>query len=261
MIRKHENVQNLDIPEFESITKAFLYLTSNISKQLQHEDFYIMRRACIEQINTPNGVQLSPNMKQDIKSVNNLNALLDTLADSPYWSWIDLRLIEALVEASGSQVAKNLVNGYKKQIFSKKLIEVISTVPNKEVSDEHYSKIVSKFGKELEEITIFDLLKLKSQLETVIMNLKSGTCALAHIGEGCIEIHWIIPTDYINRVYEAAILKRHKYHTIYLQYLQIGTHNKIYNPSILDSFHDITTEPIATLPANLGKSSEYIYVV
>ena len=38
-----------------------------------------MRRSCIEQINTPNGAQLSPDTVEKINAAENLNALLDTL--------------------------------------------------------------------------------------------------------------------------------------------------------------------------------------
>lgn len=196
-------------------------------------------------------------MKQRITTASNLNNLLDTLADSPYWSWIDLRLLEVIVVASGSRAAENLVTAYKNQVFSKKLIEVISTIPSKKVKDEeHYAKIVSKFSKALQEITISDLLKKRSQLEKVIMDLKSGTCALAHIAEGCIEIHWYVPADYIDHIYRAASLKRHKYHTLHLQYLQIGAYKKIYDPLILHSF-DLVGATQLPLPDDAGKTFEY----
>ena len=228
--------------------EAFLYLTSNVSRLLQSGDFYAIRRACIEQTNTPNGVQLSPDMIQKISTTDKLVVLLDTLALSPYWSWIDLRLLQAIVVASGSTAAKNLLTSYKNAVFSKKLMDVLSEVPSKEITDEYYTKIISKFDKQLEELTIFDLLKKKSHLETVIMDLKKGTCALAHIGEGCIEIHWFIPTDYIDRVYKAATLNHYKYDAINLQYLQIGAYNKIYNPSIIK--HVSANPP---LPVSAGK--------
>ena len=249
--KTQEPVLKFDMNEFENITEAFLFLTSNVSKLLQTGDFYTIRRACIEQTNTPNGAQLSPDMMQKITSTNNLNGLLDTLALSPYWSWIDLRLLQATVVASGSVKAKSLLTSYKNAVFSKKLIDVISEVPSKEVKDEHYAKIISKFDKEFEEITIFDLLKRKSQLETVIMDLKRGTCALAHISAGCIEIHWFVPTNYIDDACKAASLNRYKYDTLHLQYLQIGTMNKIYNPSILHSLHPDVAEP--PLPMNAGR--------
>ena len=248
-----EPVPTFDITEFDNITEAFLFLTSNVSKLIQSGDFYTIRRACIEQTNTPNGAQLTPDMIQKIATTNKLVVLLDTLALSPYWSWIDLRLLQAIVVASGSTAAKNLLTKYKNAVFSKKLMDVLSEVPSKEITDEYYTKIISKFDKELEELTIFDLLKKKSQLETVIMDLKKGTCALSHIAEGCIEIHWFVPTDYIDHVYQAAARNCYKYDAIHLQYLQIGTHNKIYNSSITK---DISVIP--KLPVCAGKYVDYL---
>ena len=248
-----EYISNFNISEFRSITDAFLYLTTCISKQIQNKDFGDIKRACIAQANTPGGAQLSDDMKKSVRTSKDLNALLDILVDSPYWSWIDLRLLRALVVASGSRAALNLIEAYENQVFSKKLLEVISCIPDKEVSDDHYEKIKSKFGKNLEEITIKDLLELKSKLETVIMDLKSGTCALARIIEGCIEIHWIIPIDYVDHAYNAASLKRHQYHALHLQYLQIGAYEKIYDPSILHSSHLVATE--LPLPVGAGKNT------
>ena len=170
-------------------------------------------------------------MVQKIKTANNLNALLDTLAESPYWSWIDLRLLEAMVTASGSSVAKDLLTKYRNTVFSKKLLEVLPSVPNIEIKDEYYSKIVSKVQKDLEHVMVSDLLEFKSQLETVIMDIARGTCSLAYIKEGCIEIHWFVPTHCIEDAYKSAYLKRHKFSTLHLQYLQIGAHRKICDPS------------------------------
>ena len=238
--------------QFTNVRTAFVYLTSNVGKLLQNADFYAIRRSCIEQINTPSGAQLSLEMVQKIKAANNLNALLDTLAESPYWSWIDLRLLEAMVTASGSRVAKNLLISYQNGVFSKKLLEVLPSVPNREIKDAFYSKVVSKIKKDLDQITVFDLLKFQSELETEIMGLKNGTCALARIEEGCIEIHWFVPTHCIGHAYKLACLKRHKFCTLHLQYLQIGTHRKIYDPSNLQLSKATVGLP---LPNSVGKIS------
>ena len=88
------------------------------------------------------------------------------------------------------------------------------------------------------------------------MDLKSGTCALAHIAEGCIEIHWYIPTDYIDHVYRAASLKRQMFRTLHLLFLQIGVYKKIYSASILDS--SATTEPPPP-PDNAGMFNGWLW--
>ena len=160
--------------------------------------------------------------------------------------------------ASGSSIANNLLIDYQNVVFSKKLLEVLPSIPNKEVKDAYYSKITSKINKDLEEITVSDLLKFRSELETVIMDIKIGTCALANVKEGCIEINWFIPMHCIDHVYKSACLKLHKFHALDLQYLQIGSYRKIYDPmSTLHSTQAITMDLV--LPNSAGKLNMYIH--
>ena len=255
--KKQESTLTFDISNFDSIREAYISLTSTVGKLLQNEDFPAIRRSCIEQMKTPSGAQLSPDMVQKIKAANDLNSLLDTLVDSPYWSWIDLRLLEAMVAASGSGIAKGFLKSYRNAVFSKKLLEVLPSIPNTEVKDAYYSKIVSKVHKDVDQIIVSDLLQFQSQLETVILDIASGTCSLACIKEGCIEIHWLIPTHCIDHVYKSAYLKRHKFCKLHLQYLQIGTHQAIYDPSVLH-YSKIATAEIS-LPVTAGKICSYIH--
>ena len=198
-------------------------------------------------------------MVQKIKSTENLNSLLDILAGSPYWTWIDLRLLEGIVIASGSSAAKCLLKDYQNIVFSKKLLEVLHGIPNKEVNDTYYSKIASKIEKDLNEITISDLLEFQSELETEIMDLKNGTCALVRIGEGCIEIDWLIPMHCIEHAFSSACHKRHKFQSLGLQYLQIGSYKEIYDPSIQRQLSETTVLDLP-LPNSTGKITMYVCI-
>ena len=207
-----------------------MYLTSSVTKCLTNENFYIIRRACIVQIKSPNGAQLPPHEVEKIQNAENLDALLDILTATEYWSWIDLRLLEALVVASDSSTARDIVNKYKETVYSKKLIDVLPTAPSKKIRDAYFTKIVSKVGKSSDEITVADLIEFRSKLESVIMDIIQGSCVLEHIEDGCIKIHWFIPTPYIHQAYKAACLNRHKFHKIHLLYLQIGNYPVLLDP-------------------------------
>jgi len=233
-----------DFSAFESISTAFVCLISSINAQLTGSKFLDLRRACIAQIKTPSGAKLSPNVVEKIKISKNLDELLDILVDSPFCSWIDLRLLEALVAASGSNSAKALLSSYKSIIFSKKLYDVLPSAPSKKVKDEFYSIIVSKFNKDADEITVADLLELQSDLEVAIMNIGNGTCTLDHFTDGCIEIHWYIPTHCVEHAYHSASVKRHKFHDLSLHYLQVGTFPIIYDP-----LTDYLSQPIVKTSA------------
>ena len=216
---------------------------------MRKADFYIIRRSCLEQINTPNGAQLLPEDVASIKASKNIDELLDVLAVSAYWSWIDVRLLEAMVAASNNTKAINLIDRYKNVIFKKKLKDVLPDAPGKEVKEAYYTKIVSKVNKDPNDITVEDLLKFQSQLETVIMDIKNGVCILEHLEKGCIEVHWYIPTSCVDGAYRTARVKCYQFNDLHLQYLKIGDYPVIHDP--LASPDVVVSAP--SPPVNVGK--------
>ena len=220
---------------------------------MESKKFFVIRRACIAQIKSPNGAQLPPDVVQKIQNAENLDALLDILTATEYWSWIDLRLLETLVIASGSTAAQDIVNKYKATVYSKKLIDILPNAPSKEIRDAYFTKIVSKVRKNSDEITVADLIEFRSKLESVIMDINNGTCVLEHIADGCysIEIHWFIPTHYIDYAYEAACLKQHKFHELHLLYLQIGNKPVLHDPLTIHSSQAVVTKPSPPLTAGI----------
>ena len=215
---------------------------------MRKADFHIIRRSCIEQINTPNGAQLLPEDVSAIKTSRNIDELLDVLAISAYWSWIDVRLLEAMVAASDNMNAINLIEKYKDTIFQKKLKEILPDAPGKEIKEAYYTKIVSKLDKDPNDITVADLLKFQSQLETVIMDIKKGVCVLEHLERGCIEVHWYIPTSCVGRAYQSARVRCYQFKDLHLQYLKIG-----HNPVIHDSLTSFDLVSAPSPPVNIGK--------
>ena len=222
----------MDFQKFSSVSRAFIYLSSKMTKFLRTADFFIVRRACIEQINTPDGAQLTQKDVNDIKASKNIDMLFDTLAESPYWSWIDIRLLEAMAASSDIEQADKLIESYKRAIFTKKLKDVIPNAPNKQVKDEYYIRLVSKLNKDPNEVTVQDLLDFRQQLEKVIMDIKNGVCILEHLEEGCIEAYWYIPICCVDHAYQSALQNSDKFQSIDLQYLQIGNYPVIYDQSL-----------------------------
>ena len=217
----------------DDIPKAFQRLTAEVYKLLKREDFYILRRAILQQKNAPNGIQFPDPFKQSIRTAQDLNALLDLLAESSYWNWVDLRLLEALIAPLHSEEAKVLVDKYKEAIFPKKLSEVIDKLPlpqQKEHKDAYTTKVGMKIQKEPNEITVRDLSEYCTILEAVIMDINEGSCVLEHLDKGCLEILWLIPTHCRFHAYKSALSNRHKFHDIHLQYLHIEHYPPIYNP-------------------------------
>ena len=192
-----------------------------------------MRRAILQQRKVPKGVQFPDDLYQSIKTAQDLDTLLDLLADSKHWSWVDLRLLETLIMSSGICAARNLVTKYKETIFSKKLSEVLDELfmPQQKKDKEAYTtRVGMKIQKEPNEITVGDLSQFAPVLETVIMDINNGTCVLEHIAKGCLEIHWLIPAHCRFHAYKSALKNCHKFSEIHLQYLHIEPYPPIYDP-------------------------------
>ena len=217
----------------DDIPKAFQRLIAEVYILLKREDFYILRRAILQQRNAPRGIQFPDPLHQSIKTAQDLNALLDLLTGSSYWNWVDLRLLETLIAPSRSKEAVVLINKYKEAIFPKKLSEVIDELlplpQQKEHKDAYTTKVGSKIQKEPNEVTVGDLSKYCTILEAVIMDINEGSCVLEHLDKGCLEIHCLIPTHCRFHAYKSALSNRHKFHDIHLQYLHIEHYPPIYN--------------------------------
>ena len=253
-----EQIPSSDFSEFENVGDAFVYLTSTVTEYFRKDKLKAMKRACITQTKNPSGAKLPPDIIQKIKTSKEVDDLLDVLAESPYWSWIDLQLLQTVVMASGSAPARILFSGYKKYLYSKKLIDILPNAPSREVKHEYYTRVVAKLEKDVEDITVADLLEFRSQLEVVIMDINNGTCVLDHFEDGCIKIHWFIPVVCVNHAYQTATCKRHKFQDFHLRYLQIGDHPPIYDPLTDKLPPAIFSQP--PLPDTAGEDKEHVYM-
>ena len=164
--------------EFDTVPEAFVFLTSNLCQLLLNENFDDIRKSCIEQINSPNGVQLTLEHMVAIMKTTNLTLLLETLIMTPYWSWFDIRLIKTMAYASGNLYAINLVESYHKVVYSKKLKDVLLNDPSKKA---YCNKLALFLNINPNEMTVAHLLEYRSQLEPVMRDLSEGVCILEHL--------------------------------------------------------------------------------
>ena len=240
----------ISFAEFDTVSEAFVFLTSQLKSLLARTDFSDIKRSSIEQIKTPSGAQLPTDLVSRVKSCKNVTMLFEILADSAYWSWIDVRLLKAMAAASGLVEAIQLLSSYKKEIFSKKLIDVIPNAPNKETKEKYYTMIVTKLNHNSKEMTVADLLKFQSQMEAVIFDINKGICTLEHLEKGCVEVYWYIPTKYVSRAYHSTILRSDHFNDLCLQYLRIGGYPVIHNPLVSPN----VANPIPSHPHTVGRS-------
>jgi len=239
-----------EFEEFDDVSDAFITLQTNITFMLMKTHFPSLRRACIAQQKTPKGVKLPDQLEAEIKCAQNIDTLLDALVDSPYWSWIDVRLLQAIVRASNIPQALQILKNYKSAVFSKKLIDMLPNAPSKKIKQKFYVKIVTKLEKDASNMTVSDLLEFQFELETVIMNIGQGLCVLGNIKPGCVEVHWYIPTHCVDSAYQSASTRCHMFNEIHLLWLQIAHYPVIHDPLISSD-----VMPTPSPPVSVGKWS------
>ena len=241
-------VSKEEFEKHDDVGKSFIVLQTNMRALLKKADCGDLRRACIAQRHNPGGAELSLELANKISATKNNDDLFDLLVLTPYWSWIDIRILEVMVVASKSSHALKLLENYKAAVFSKRLIDLLPNVPSMEVKEIYYAKVITKIKKDHNEITVADLLKFQSQLEAVIMDINRGVCMLAHLEQGCVEAHWYIPTYCVDRAYQNAKLKCYHFTDLHLQYLKIGCYPVIHNPLVST---DIVAQ-VPSPPINIG---------
>ena len=228
-------------------------MQTKMKKLLKKADYDDLRMACIAQMNNPGGAKLSPKLVEQISASQNIDSLFKLLVCTPYWSWIDIRMLEAMVIASDDAQAVELLSNYKAVVFSKKMIELLPSAFSKEV-EEDYTKLVTKIKRDPKKMTVGELLGLQSKLEVEIMDIKKGISILERWEKGCIEIHWYIPTSCVDGAYQTATVRRYQFNNLHLQYIKIGNYPEIHDPL---ASPDVAPSP----PANVGKLCSIILCV
>ena len=223
----NDQLLDVDFSDYEHVDDAFSVFTRAIYhillSKVQFED---LRRACIENVNTPFGAKLPCTLIESIKATKCLRDLFDELASSPYWSWINIRMLEKMVNVSCVPEANQLVKQYKDAVFSRKLSLLFKQIPKFPIPSDYYTKVQQKWNKNLDEVTVKDLVSHWSQMEEVFGG-KEPSLLLHCVLDGCVEIHWYISTELMLHACGRVFNARHALKDI-LQ-LSIGNYTIICN--------------------------------
>ena len=206
------------------VIQAFIKLTTTVAILLRNgADFDTVRRSCLS-----GAVRVETKIKEAIMSSKNFDKLFDNLAtETPYWSWTDIRILEAMVTASGIQVAVKLIENYKEVVYGKKLKDVLPNILNKKLKEDYFTEIVSKVDMNPDGITLAVLLAYRSELEEVIMDINKGTLVLENVKKGCLEVHWYIPNCYVDTAYKNACKNCSQFYVFHLLKLKIGNNTAL----------------------------------
>ena len=218
-----------------TISEAYRILYKQLGEILKYCDLFTLKGDLISQVDTPDGVELEKQWEKRIDEAESSSELLYVLKISHYCNWLDTRLIEVLAYSSGSSRAVELIKAYQKQLFPRKLVDVLSkNSQHAEAKKEYIAAVRAKTKMDPSKITVEDFIKYQWTIEDTILDLGKRVLNIEHVKEGCLEIHYHILTKCSFDAYKMAIHSRYKFYGINLIHIKIGDHPLIYDPWLSD---------------------------
>ena len=208
---KPQSIQSLPMPvavkfsEDKDIDYAFNKLSAVVTDIIQHINFSRLQRACIERARTPKMLHKSNEIVPNIQVTDSFERLCSMLANTSYWNFLDIRMMEAMATASMIPAAQETIENFKKTFFSMTLKKAAPYFPVIKVKPSH-----TELHEDLDsEMTIGELHKHRFYLETEILETGPDTCTICRIMIGSVAIVWQIHVDHAHQAYSR--LKRFHY--------------------------------------------------
>ena len=209
--------------ESDSVKSSFISLSYRVTKLLQKEDYNNLKLTCIKVVTD---AQLSKQVCGKVQSSGNTNELLSALMLSPYWNWMDIRLMEMV--AATSDEAMKLLRSYKDYLYPQNLVDLLSFVPTIRKDEEsNYKGMSVKMQAKINNVTVKEFFFYRQFLES-ILNLNEGALVLKRIEKEPFNIEWLIPSDQCSHAYKSARDGIVKFHEISLVSIHIESFEAIH---------------------------------
>ena len=163
-------------------------------------NFLRLKRAAIERAKSPEMIQKSNELVPIIDEAKSFQALCTVLAKSPYWNFLDIRMMEAMAVASLIPAAQQSVENFKTTFFGMTLAEAAPYFPIIPQKSAH-TAMTEELDKDSSKMTIFELHKHRFYLETELLETGPDTITICKIVIGSVTITWQIHVDHVYKAY------------------------------------------------------------
>ena len=186
--------------ENQNIANAFTKLSAAVTDIIQHTNFSCLQRSCIERARTPEMIYKSNEIIPFVKEADSFDRLCSMLADTTYWNFLDIRMMETMATASMIPAAQETVENFKKVFFSMTLKEAAPSFPIIRLKPNH-TELHEDLDRDPSEMTIGELHKHRFYLETEFLKTGPDTCTICRIVIGSVAIIWQIHVDHAYQAY------------------------------------------------------------
>ena len=188
--------------ETESIESTFSSFVEDMYDILSKKDFSRVKRKPLENLNVVGGISVTEDIEDKIDKSENLSSLFNVLSRRcrPYWNWMNIRMLEKM--AGNSLAAKQTIEKYKKNIYSRKVKDVMSEISNLKIPTNGYTEVKEKWKKDFNDLIIKDVAERWNELEKMFK--VEETMLLKSINEGCVEVCWLLPNHLVEHAHASC---------------------------------------------------------
>ena len=204
------------------VEASFLYLLSKLEALWSDADCFNELKKMCERDNL-----LTDKLKSDVNNVNSLEEFVTLLARSPFCTWLELRILKRMAKVAEVPEATHMIDVFEKCVHSRKCSEVEAYFREKYINPDHLTLVEAKLNQNANDLMVCDLIEYCHKLESILKIPPKSTAVVAY-KEGCLKICFAIPTYCCLHAYEIAKINYFRLRPIHIQYLQIGTFQKIY---------------------------------
>ena len=162
-------------------------------------NFSTLQRAAFERIHSPEMIHKS-NELPIIDGAKSFQALCTMLANTSYWNFLDIRMMEAMAAASLIPAAQESVENFKKTFFGMTLAEAAPYFPIIPIKSGH-TAVIEELDKDPRKMTIYELHKHRFYLETELLQTGPDTCTICRIVIGSVTTTLQTHVDHVYKAY------------------------------------------------------------
>ena len=204
------------------VEDSFVYMLRKLEELWSNVEFSILKDACIRD------KRLSKELKKNLKSAETLREMLNILSDTPFCSWLEIRILNSMANIADVPEAIHMIKIFKTCVYRRKCSEVIENLrPCVFINSDHLTEVEAKFNKHADLLDVAKLIEYCHKLDSILqLPCKSSTFVDGDIG--CLKLHLVIPKYCHLHAYEILKSRFPKLRRLNIQYLQIGSFSKIY---------------------------------
>ena len=164
----------------EDVDSAFSRLSAAVTTIIKDTNFSSLKRAAIERAKSSVKIQKHNEVVPIIDEAESFHALCTALAKSPYWNFLDIRMMEAMAAASSIPTAQQSVENFKRTFYGMTLAEAAPCFPIIPLKSGH-TAMTEQLDKDPSKMTISELHKHCFYLETELLQTGPDTLTICRI--------------------------------------------------------------------------------